>query len=166
MRVLLLGCELTGAVMIATLFFASTGGALAKDSPQECSEECDDSDDECLWQALGNLIAVGVVSALLATLPLSVIKLAHQRHFVRVPREGGREWELQLGRWRRRDALVYVVGTLYTLFAANYVTLFLANVSSDDRLDLLRSSGVSLAQGLLLSPLLWALVVTGLALCL
>jgi len=165
MRVLLLGCELTGAVMIATFFFASTGGALAKDSPEECNAECDDRDDDCMWQALGELIAVGVVSALLASIPLSIIKLAHQRHFVRVPTEGCREWELQLGRWRRRDALVYVLGTLYSLFAINYVALFFANVSSNDHLDLISSAGVSFAQGHLLFPLLWAFVVTSLALC-
>jgi hypothetical protein len=164
MRALLLGCELLGAVMIATLFFTSTGGALAKNSPAECSAEC--KDDDCVWQTLGQLIAIGVVSTFLASIPLAIIKLAHQRRFKRVPMEGGQAWQLQLKRWRRRDAFVYVVGALYSLFAINYVTLFFANVTAEDQLDLIGSSGVSFMQDLVLGPVVWSLVVPGLALCL
>jgi len=164
MRALLLGCELLGAVMIATLFFAASGGALAKGAPKECNAECED--DDCLWQAFGQLIAVGVVSALLASVPLAIIRLAHQRHFARVPAEGSREWKLQLRRWRRRDAFIYVVGTLYSLFAINYVVLFFANVSTEDQLDLVSSAGVSFAQDLVLGPALWSLAAVGAALCL
>jgi len=164
MRALLLGCELLGAVMIATLFFTSTGGALGKNAPAECSVECED--DDCVWQALGQLIAIGVVSTFLASIPLAIIKLAHQRRFVRVPTEGGRAWKRQLRRWRRRDAFVYVVGALYSLFAINYVTLFFANVTAEDQLDMLGSSGVSFMQDLVVGPVVWSLVVPGLALCL
>ena len=164
MRALLLGVELLGAVMIATLFFTSTGGALAKNSPAECSTKCED--DDCVWQALGQLIAIGVVSAFIAGIPLAIVKLAHQRRFVRVPMEGGQAWKLQLRRWRRRDAFVYVVGALYSLCAINYVILFFANVAAEGQLDLVSSSGVSFLQDLVLVPVVWSLAVTGLALCL
>jgi len=164
MRALLLGCELLGAVMIATLFFTTTGGALAKSSPPECSSECED--DNCTWQALGQLIAIGVVSMFLASIPLAIIQLPHQRRFVQVPTEGGQAWKRQLKRWRRRDAFVYVVGALYSLFALNYITLFFANVTAEDQIDLISSSGVSFMQDLVLGPVAWSLVVPGLALCL
>jgi hypothetical protein len=115
---------------------------------------------------MGEMIAVGVVSAILASIPLAIIKLMHERHFARVPAEGGREWQLQLRRWQRRDAFVYVVGTLYSLFAINYVVLFSANVAAEDQLDLKSSSGVSFAQDLFIFPSLWSLAVSGVAMCL
>jgi hypothetical protein len=119
-----------------------------------------------VWEALGRTITIGVFSGLLASIPLAILKLAHQRRFVRVLAEEVREWKLQIRRWQRRDAFIYVAGTLYSLFAINYVLLFSANVAAEDQMRMYNSSSLSFAQELFLFPMLWSLEITCVALCL
>jgi hypothetical protein len=159
MRALLLGCKLLGSVMLAGFFFSSTGeGVLSK----ECSEECEG--DDCVLQDVGKLIAIGVFSVLLASMPLAIMRLAHQRRFVRMPSLEGQEWKLQMRDWQRRDAFIYVAGTLYSLFAINYIVLFCANVSAEDQYELTESSSIGFAQELLFFPMAWTLEIVGVAL--
>jgi len=56
--------------------------------------------------------------------------------------EGSPDWHRQLRIWRRADAIIWVLGTLYCLFAVNYVGLFFANVAAQDQGEWMGGGGI------------------------
>jgi hypothetical protein len=171
LRALFLCMDLLGSLMLATVFCSASGGALSKKSPKGCEASCDDPDsgvdqETCYYMQFGRLIAIGVVSALVAGVPIAILNSLHQREFVRVPYEGSPNWHAQLRSWRRRDRLIWIIGIAYCLFAVNYVCLFFANVAEIDQADWIISAGISFLEDFVVLPVALAFAFTSFALVL
>jgi len=171
LRALFLCCDLLGSMMLATFFCSATGGALSKKSSKGCASDCLDPDSgvdsaTCAYMHFGRLVAIGMVSTLIAGVPISIMNSLHQREFVRVAYEGSPDWRMQLRKWRRNDAIIWVLGPAYCLFAVNYVCLFFANVASYDQGQWMISASVGFFEDFVLLPLVVGFVVALLALVL
>jgi len=118
--------------------------------------------ENCGWQLLGRYIAIGVMSALLSGLPITVLQSLHTRKFKHVASH--EDASRQMRRWRRKDALVWVLGVAYCLFAVNYLALFFANFSTRTHFQWTMVMGAALLQDLVIGPLLVSLTVPLLAL--
>jgi hypothetical protein len=162
MRALLFNCEVLGTLMLATLFFSASGGALSKRAPKQCGASCAD-EEHCTWVQVGRLIAIGVASAVLAGIPIAMLSSLHSRNIKHVRCEGCREWRRQLNAWRIQDALIWIIGVAYCLFAVNYVVLFFANVAAADQTDWFVSAGVGFLEDLIIAPIIMAVTVPLLA---
>jgi hypothetical protein len=114
----------------------------------------------------GRLIAIGLVSGLVAGIPIAVLNNLHQRELVHVPYEGSPEWHRQLRNWRRRDGIVGIAGSAYCLFAVNYICLFFANVAEADQADWMISAGIGFLEDIVILPWALAFAFTSLALVL
>ncbi|CAK0803138.1 unnamed protein product [Prorocentrum cordatum] len=169
LRALYLCCDLLGSMMLATVFCSATGGALSKKSPKGCESDCLDPDSgvdsaTCAYMHFGRLIAIGMVSTLIAGVPISILNSLHQREFVRVAYEGSPDWRIQLRKWRRNDAIIWVLGPAYCLLAGNYVCLFFANVASYDQGQWMISACIVFFEDFVILPLGVGFVVALLAL--
>eukprot|EP00931_Biecheleriopsis_adriatica_P114450 TRINITY_DN9018_c1_g1_i6.p1 TRINITY_DN9018_c1_g1~~TRINITY_DN9018_c1_g1_i6.p1 ORF type:complete len:262 (+),score=45.90 TRINITY_DN9018_c1_g1_i6:1-786(+) len=155
MRTLFFACHILGSMALCT-FFSSASGARSKRAPAEENDnpDCQFKD---FGEKLGRLIVVGVGSALLAALPISLLAKLHRRRFVLVEYEECDEWKWTLWKWRNRDRLIWFCGTIYCTFCAHFVMLFFASVVPDDQFDWIVSSIISLNQELMLLPLLTAI---------
>jgi len=159
-------------MMLATFFCSASGGGLSKKSPSVCSTDClvqiEDGEDvdvlNCYYMHFGRLVAIGVVSAVVAGVPIAMLSGMHQREFVHVSYEGSPDWHRQLRRWRRADASLSVLGILYCLFAVNYVCLFFANVASKDQESWMISAGIGFLQDFVIIPVGFGLAVSLMAL--
>jgi hypothetical protein len=175
--------DLLGSLMLATVFCSASGGALSKKSPKGCETSCEitpgaggegegtddgsDMDQEtCIYMYFGRLIAIGMVSGLVAGIPISVTNNLHQRELVHVPYEGSPEWHKQLRNWRLRDRIVGIIGIAYCLFAVNYICLFFANVAEADQSDWMLSAGIGFFQDFIILPWALAFAFTSIALLL
>lgn len=161
-RALLLCMDLLGAAMLTTVFTSATGGSLSKKSDKSCSATCAQqglSEEECIGAKIGSLAAVGLASAILAGIPLSVLGGLHDRSFVRVPYEGSKEYHKQLRIWRIKDFLLWTIGTAYSLFAAHFVMLFFANVAPKDQVNWMISAAIGYFQDFVMVPLGLSIVI-------
>jgi hypothetical protein len=146
MRSLFLILDVLGALLIATLFFSSTGGAPSNNNPPVCDLEPD------FWGNIGRLVAVALMSSLLAGIPISILGSLHTRSFKRFAFEGCPGWERQLRHWRQQDRMIWVCGSAYGLFSVNFVVLFFANVEPKDHLDWITSAAIGACQDFMLVP--------------
>jgi hypothetical protein len=122
--------------------------------------------ETCIYMYFGRLIAIGLVSGLVAGIPISVTNNLHKRELVHVPYEGSPEWHKQLRNWRLRDGIIGIVGSAYCLFAVNYICLFFANVAEADQSDWMISAGIGFFEDFVLLPWALAIAFTSLALVL
>jgi hypothetical protein len=155
MRALHLCMQLLGMLMLATVFCQASGGALAKDSDEACEFDCAEGGVDvatCIQMYVGRLLAIGLVSALVAGIPVTVITSMHARQFVHVPYEGSPEWHKCLKKWWRADMAVWVIGLAYCGFAVNFIVLFFANVAAQDQEDWMISASISFSQEFIIVP--------------
>jgi hypothetical protein len=139
--------------MLTTVFCSATGGALSKKSNKECDVDCDDGGlGECAVMHAGRLLAIALVSSVVAGIPIAILSSLHSREFVRVAYEGSLDWQHQLRRWRRADLAVWVLGLAYCAFAVNYICLFFANVAAGDQSDWMTSAKIGLVEDFIIIP--------------
>merc|ERR1719401_2543253 len=119
--------EVHGNMMLAALFFQSTG-AMAEDVDPMCL-----NDD--FWAQIGQMIAVGMISAIVGLLPSLVISCLHQRDFIECEGEDDPVWKSTLRKWRMRDRVIWVLCGLFCAFSIFFTLLFLANVTEDDAMS-------------------------------
>eukprot|EP00971_Amphidinium_carterae_P015481 305735-Amphidinium_carterae.1 len=89
-RVMLLMCDVYGAIATATLFFSTSGGAPSKKNPAQCSSDMD------FWESVGRLLALGIASGVLAAFPCGVLSSStltgRGAHFGRSSYDNGDAW--------------------------------------------------------------------------
>jgi len=151
LRVLWLFCDLFGALMIATLFMEGAGADPSKDNPDECEADG-------VGELIGQLLAFGVCSAILSTIPLLILGRLHKRKFIRVDYVGSKQWKTQLRVWRFMDVCLWIFGLAYGIFCLIYVMLFMANVDPADHTPWIVTAGTSFASTLLIAPLGMAII--------
>jgi len=157
-RALLIVCDLCGAFVITTLFMPSVDAAPSKRN----HSSCEDLDVATL---LGRIIAIGLIAAFVAALPVTLMSRLHSREICRIDgEEGGEEWNRRLQIWRMRDRAIWVVGLLYSSFSVFFVMLFFANVKEGSHGPWLASAFVTVLNDLLLCPLALVLAAPLLAL--
>jgi len=149
MRALFLTCELIGALAVVT-FFTATESYRSRTSPAADAATCAMSGIE---EVLGRLILIGVISAIVAALPVGLLSRIHHRSFIKMEYEGCVEWKRQLWKWRVQDGFVWLCGILYVVFCTLFIMLFFASVVPDDQIGWIVSGVVSLSEDLILVPL-------------
>merc|ERR1712217_672874 len=96
-------------------------------------------DDDCepgdLWEELGQMMMVGMISVLLSMIPGVIFRTMHARESMMFKREDSKEWRQTLEKWRARDRAIWIVGSCYCLFSAFFTVLFLANVTLKDQIE-------------------------------
>lgn len=152
-RVLLFICDVIGSVTMATFFFQASGAMKGKKSKPACDGEGG------LAESIGRLIAIGLVSWLVAGVPTRILESLSTRELKEVDCQGGPKWKKQLRIWRLQDMFLWSFGLLYASFCTLFVVTFLANVAPMDQGDWGVSGAVSLAQDTLLNPLAAAVAV-------
>jgi hypothetical protein len=165
MRALYLSINTFGSLMILTMFKAATGGALSKSAPEGCKPtKCTADAMTCLGARVGNMIAFGVTTVVIAGVPSMLIGQLHVREFVQVDWSDGPGWNQILRRWRLRDGLTWAIGGSYCIFAINYVVLYFANVDGSDHLGWLYAAMCSTLQMHIIMPLFLSLFIPFLSL--
>jgi hypothetical protein len=109
---------------------------------------------------IGRLLAIGLVSAVIAGVPVALIKSLHSRKFVYVAYEGSPDWRRQLRKWRRADTAIWVFGLGYCAFTVNFIVLFFANVAAKDQEDWMISASISLNQEFVIVPVAVGFIVS------
>jgi len=143
-RALLLTCSTWGALMASSLFFSTSGGAVSLEDPAACASPA---------IPYVTVMVSGILSTLLSQLSTVVITLGKKRKF-----RYRKEWAPNAKRkillkQDIRDIILDIFLIFYSLFAAFYVFLFLANVTDTDRTSWLISTFVSIIQSWLLMPI-------------
>lgn len=130
LRALLFVSEFLGALMVAAFFFEGTGMVKSNVSDVDCSADGGD-----FWFELGQILAIVVVSTIIAGLPVMIMSSLHGRRFHKCPFEGSKKWSRQLRAWRVQDKLLWGIGILYNATCILVIALFLANVAPTDLPD-------------------------------
>lgn len=151
-RVLLLSCELLGTFMLASAFFKASGGLSGKANERKGCLPTSNWGEE-----MGQIIAVGMASLVIATAPVHALSTLRVRSFRKVDYMGSAQWHRQLWSWRIQDKIFWVVGLLYVAFCVTFCCLCLANVVSQDHSPFALAGAASLAEDLLFFPLSSAL---------
>jgi len=154
LRALFLTCELLGALALGTFFASATGPSRSKARPAPDDGECSMSG---IGEMIGRLMIIGVLSAVVAALPVGLLSKVHTRSFIKVDHEGCDEWKRRLRKWRMHDRFIWVCGILYAAFCAHFIMLFFASVVADDQMGWIVSGLISLSQDLMIVPLASAL---------
>jgi hypothetical protein len=129
MNALLLTCDMWGNMMLTALFFSSSGGATDE---AESDPMCEPGD---IWMMMGQILMVGMVSAVISMIPGMIFGAMHAREFIKFKREDGRAWQKTLRKWRVQDRAIWAVGVAYCLFAVFFTVLFLANTTQMDGME-------------------------------
>lgn len=168
LRVLFQGMETLGTLLVVSAFFAASGTVKGRPSSggedAACGEEGGDADG--IPHKVGRAFAVAMGSVLLAALPVSFLRSLHVRRLRRFEAEGCEQWKRQLRSWRAAGACVWALGLFYSVGAAAFVTLFLANIDEDAHEDWATTALLTLAWDSLIVPFLLSLVLPALALTL
>jgi hypothetical protein len=151
-------------MLMATVFFSSSGSATSKRSDKGCSVSCSAGDGSCVAAHFGRIVAIGLVSTLVAGVPLTILSSLHRRSFVKVDYEGSPDWHKQLRSWRRRDVSIWLVGVAYCMFGGSFAMLFFANVAPKDQVDWILTAAVGLIEDFVIIPVLIGFVTAALAL--
>jgi hypothetical protein len=146
MRATLFVCSVLGDIGITTLTFVTTEGPRSKGSA--CKSDC--SGSECIYEKIGRFAALGLVTAVVASFPVSFFASLHSRHIKHVDDE--REMMKQVQKWRRKDRVLYVLGLLYSSTAILCISLFFANVSTDTHLAWFMCNCFSLSLDFVIVP--------------
>merc|ERR1712008_295409 len=146
MSTLLFICDLATAFALAAFFFQTSGGAQAEDS------QCE---PEGLWENLGQIIAVGIVTMIVGVLPSMILSKLHNRDFITHATDEERQRQLRL--WRLQDGFIFVAMSVIILFCLFYDLVFIANVTNEDGKKWCLSCLTSMAKTLFLVPVIMTL---------
>merc|ERR1711933_457371 len=106
------------------------------------------------WAQIGQMIAVGMISAIVGLLPSLVISCLHQRDFIECEGEDDPVWKSTLRKWRMRDRVIWLLGGLFCAFSIFFTLLFLANVTENDAMSWLVAMVTSTLQTTILIPMI------------
>jgi len=159
LRVMFFMVDIFGALMLAALFFQSSGGIVSKRS----RSYCESSGPFNIGESMGRLLAIGVSSMFVAGIPSMILQTLTTRAVKRFEFKGCPAWEKQLKIWRIQDRMAWAFSILYVGFCIFFIMLFLANVVPDDQWGWTVSGVVSVAQDMLIIPLSVALCIPLLA---
>jgi len=152
-RVILFIVDVTGALMMGTVFFEASGHVHGK---ARLIRDCG-SDDPV--EQVGRLVAIGLASLIIAGLPVMVLNSLTTRSIKEFDYRGCPGWRRQLQIWRTQDRLIWVIAFLYVGFCAFFISIFFANVAAEDQKGWIISGLVSVVLDTLIIPLSIALVV-------
>mmetsp|Transcript_113998 Transcript_113998/g.254431 ORF Transcript_113998/g.254431 Transcript_113998/m.254431 type:complete len:338 (-) Transcript_113998:134-1147(-) len=156
MRALFLTGEVMGALAMITFFCTASGGGRRKQQAGGGSgADCNSKD---FAEMLGRLIVVGVVSALLSSLPMALLSRFHSREFKQLDYRNSPKWKQQLRRWRYQDLGIWMCGLAYILFCVNFMVLFFAAVVTQDQVSWVVSSFVAFFNDMLFVPIAIAFI--------
>jgi len=151
MSTMLFVCDLYVSMALAALFFQASGSAQSEESDPMC-EPGD------IWEEIGQIITVGVVTVLVGMIPGVVISSLHQRDFVPFADGNSPEWRKQLRLWHLQDRIIYIFGAAFILFCMFFNLVFVANVTAEDGLVWLLSCLTQMLQSMVLVPLIMTLL--------
>lgn len=154
---LLLMCRTFGALAITALFFQETSASSADSSQEVCGTEG-------TWESLGQCLAIGLISVLLAAIPEAWFSKLHQREFMHFDSEDMPERKQLLQSWRRQDLCLWTLCSAYIGFCLLFVIAFLANVMPEDAISWKVGGLIELFTELLFVPMaltLFFVAVTG-----
>lgn len=160
LRMLFFATDIFGSLVVATLFFQASGGAVGKESDDECSE-----DPASIGEEIGRIMAIAFGSLIVASLPSAIIGSMHNRGFKKFEYEGCPEWNRQLRSWRMQDKFIWVFGSAYIAFCTLFVTLFLANTAPGSMPEWGMTGALSLAEDALIIPFAIAFLIPFFATC-
>lgn len=131
------------------LFFSSSEEATSIANPEECAHE-----NVPFVRAIG----VGILSSLLSTVVLVIIRKLHTREFKYEKNDEYRHKVII--KWKLLDALFVVLCLSYEVFCLTYVGLFLAQVTDRDRIVFFTSFMTALVNSWTAVPLCMAAVIS------
>lgn len=149
LRALLYVNELWGSLLMAAVFFTSSGDATPASNPEECSQKI---------VPFARAIIVGVVSLTLSCLVIITLSNLHSREFV-YESESNKQTAI-IWKWRILDGILICLSISYSMCCITFVGIFISEVSKRDRNTFMISIGCSLVQSWLLQPILVAAILS------
>lgn len=154
MRCLYYAMELMGALAVVSIFFAASGKLKGRPSFGGDAADCGSQELQEEWTyKVGRAFAIAIGSAILAGMPVSLLRSLHTRGFRKFPQEGCAQWLRQLKTWRAQDRLIWLLGGLYLLVVTFFLLIFLANISDDDHGEWMMTGLMGLLWEIVLVPL-------------
>eukprot|EP00930_Biecheleria_cincta_P045143 TRINITY_DN3111_c0_g1_i1.p1 TRINITY_DN3111_c0_g1~~TRINITY_DN3111_c0_g1_i1.p1 ORF type:complete len:1416 (+),score=225.02 TRINITY_DN3111_c0_g1_i1:104-4351(+) len=142
-----------GDMAIIALFFSTdSSSSVSKRSNRNSACQHDG-----FFESFGALLAVSVWSCLASMVPCWILGTLHRRSFVEFDEGDSAAHDRQLRIWRRRDGVLFVVGTLYCGTCLLFVMTFHAHVTEADGIKWLYSVIFSVGSEFLVVPLVIAL---------
>mmetsp|Transcript_54826 Transcript_54826/g.127633 ORF Transcript_54826/g.127633 Transcript_54826/m.127633 type:complete len:206 (+) Transcript_54826:3-620(+) len=154
-RVVLFMVDMVGSLMLSTVFFQASGSVRGKG---RLAKECG-SGDGSIGEQIGRLLAVGSGSLIIGGLPAVLLGSLTTRTIKKFDYQGCPEWKRQLRVWHTQDVMMWVVSLLYLGFCLFFISIFIANVPSEDQASWIISGAISLVLDMLIIPLANALLV-------
>eukprot|EP00440_Ansanella_granifera_P011823 gb/GFBE01012841.1/.p1 GENE.gb/GFBE01012841.1/~~gb/GFBE01012841.1/.p1 ORF type:complete len:664 (+),score=137.13 gb/GFBE01012841.1/:1-1992(+) len=149
-RTALIMMKLTSAAATSALFFS--GSSFANDSDPDCQES------ESALIRLYQAAVVGLLSALMGDILIAILYAIQQRRVEEHPEWTEERKKMQIQKWNTKDCIFWLVYVIHTAICVTYSMTFLANVSSQDASKWLESTGITLLQDLVLTPLIFAIL--------
>jgi len=146
----LVASHLLGAAALSALFFSSSGDVLSVASPEDCETE------DNVWRSA----AVGIISALVTSIPMIFVAASMKRYFVLRESWDEAAKRRQLRRWRRKDRSIWTLCFLYNCLCTLFIAAFLANIRPGDAQKWLDSLVGIFVEDFLLQPMVVAVIYT------
>jgi len=146
-RAMLAMAKSFGALGSSAFFFVASGSAFSDASDPRCNTQG-------VIAALVRNVSVGIISFIIAGLPIIILVSLHGREMTYVLTN--KEAEKQLKIWKIKNAVVWCTGVFYTLFCLLYVVSFQANIGPVDSLKWGTSATATLLQSWVLVPAILA----------
>lgn len=150
-RTLMFACKLWCAMLVAALFFQTSGEAVSVEDPEECAKTA--------TIPLVRAIVVGCIAAGIAEL-VGYIEKLYPTTLKYIEGWSEKKVARQLLIWRVRYCVFIVVGLCYLLFCMLFVALFLASVTDIDKDTFVVSTLSQLAQQWFIVPLAVTLLIS------
>jgi hypothetical protein len=155
MSTLLFICDLATATALAALFFQTSGGAVAQDADDRCKPAD-------IYESIGQIIAIGVVTIIFGMLPSTIISKLHNRDFV--TEATLEECQRQLRLWKHQDRFIVFAILVIITFCLFFDLVFIANVTPQDGEKWCMSCLTSIVKTLFLVPLVMIVPMLGMLL--
>jgi len=146
---LLLMMRLLGALAASALFLENSGEMLSWRHPEDCVAKG-------MWDGVFQKVWLGLLSSLVATIPLVAVSALNRRAFV-----FDEDWNCEKRKryvqyWRRMDYILWSIGLLYVVACSFFVICFLANITDEDQAGWMVSAVTTLVMTFVLKPILVA----------
>ncbi len=137
--------------LLLSLFAQASGGALDKNSSDEC-------ESVGFWQDVLQNVLVGFVSIMLSTLPMLIVRVLHKRAVVFKEQWEEADRKKQLRNWQQKDMAAHAIAFIYIGFSLLFVMAFLANIAPSSEKKWLTTVVTALVKELVIGPLGLAVV--------
>lgn len=151
MRALMLIVEVSGSLLVTSLFFTATGTVRGKGrSNAKCQ---DDELQSQLSYQVGRCLAIAVGAVVVSWIPVAFLGSLRTVGFKKFESEGCHEWQRQLRIWAVQDRLVWICGSLYIAACLLFTVTFLANIGPEDHEQFTLAAVVSFLQDAFILPM-------------